>query len=618
MYYSAAANSSYPGCGEHPEWANLLCETLPAKQPETAGLPALPVTTVSSYNFWGQPLVTKSTSGSATRTVTNTYDEAGRLSTSETTSTTGTALPKVTDKYEEHTGALIEQSTSTESLKSAFNTLGQLTSYTDAAGTSSTYEYEKEKDYRLKKVNDGKGTETYEYNETTGAVKELTDAQGTNTLTFTPSYDVEGNLVSQGYPNGMTAKYTYNAVDEPTSLVYKKETHCTEKCEWYTDTVVPSIHGQWLSQTSSLSKDAYIYDEIGRLTESQDTPAGSGCVTRRYVYDEDTNRTSLTTYQPNSKNECSTETSTVEKHTYDEADRLLDTGTSYEAFGNTTSLPAADAGGSELTSNFYVDNQLHSQTQNGETIGYNLDPAGRTAEIVSTGKTTATEVENYAGPGSAPSWTSELSGNWKRNIPSMTGLGAIEYNGEEPILQLSNLHGDIVATASDSETATGLKSTIKEASDYGVPATEAPPLFSWLGANELRTELPSGVVAMGARSYVPELGRFLQTDPVPGGSANTYAYTYGDPINSSDPTGAYTATINAFDETSASETAHAGAEARAAEKRAAEEAAARAEAEILAAAAASRAAAAAATAPPPKDQKSHSAVLQAGSAKTRR
>lgn len=42
------------------------------------------------------------------------------------------------------------------------------------------------------------------------------------------------------------------------------------------------------------------------------------------------------------------------------------------------------------------------------------------------------------------------------------------------------------------------------------------------------------------RSYVPQLGRFLQTDPRPGGSANSYTYVFGDPINSNDLTGEYT------------------------------------------------------------------------------
>jgi streptogramin lyase len=42
IYYTKAANAKYPNCGEHPEWANLPCQTQPAEQPETSGLPNLP------------------------------------------------------------------------------------------------------------------------------------------------------------------------------------------------------------------------------------------------------------------------------------------------------------------------------------------------------------------------------------------------------------------------------------------------------------------------------------------------------------------------------------------------------------------------------------------------
>jgi RHS repeat-associated protein len=174
---------------------------------------------------------------------------------------------------------------------------------------------------------------------------------------------------------------------------------------------------------------------------------------------------------------------------------------------------------------------------------------GGTREIVSTGKMVATEIHHYAGPGaSTPSWTGELSSNYTRYITGIGGrLAAVQDSSEAPTLHLSNRQGDIVATATDSETATALASTVGEASEYGVPATEAPPKFSWLGAHEMPTSLPSGVTAMGARSYVPQLGRFLQSDPRPGGSANSYVYTYGDPVNSNDLTGEYTATIDERD-----------------------------------------------------------------------
>src|SRR6202030_1208857 len=125
---------------------------------------ALPITTVT-YNIWGEPETTTQTVGSASRTTTITHDAAGRVATTHATSTTGGALPTVTNKYGETTGALLEQSSTVEgksqSIKSGFNTLAQLTSYTDAAGNITEYEYEAGQDARLKHLSDGKGNQSY-------------------------------------------------------------------------------------------------------------------------------------------------------------------------------------------------------------------------------------------------------------------------------------------------------------------------------------------------------------------------------------------------------------------------------------------------------------------------
>jgi RHS repeat-associated protein len=414
-----------------------------------------------------------------------------------------------------------------------FNSLGQLTSYTDADGNTSTYTYDI--DGRPEKTNDGKGSQTFTYDTTTGLVSKLVDSAAG---TFTGAYDIEGKLTTEGYPNGMNVKTTFNPVGEATALEYVKTTHCTEKCTWFSDSVSPSISGQWLSQTSTLSGQNYTYDAAGRLTQVQDTPAGKGCTTRIYAYEVETNRTSLTTRNPTENGACATSGGTVESHTYDVASRLLDNGTSYDTFGNVTKLPAVDAGGAELTSTYYVDNTLATQSQGGQTIGYYLDPAGRVRESVSTGLKNSTLISHYAGASESPAWTVDTSGNWTRTIMGIGGFAATQYNGEAPVLQIENLHGDVVGTASISETATGLTST-NDTSEYGVPRTSSPPKYSWLGGDQKSTELASGVVAMGARSYVPQLGRFLQTDPVPGGSANAYSYVQGNPVNESDPSGEF-------------------------------------------------------------------------------
>jgi RHS repeat-associated protein len=538
VYYSAGTESSVIACQSHPEWANLPCQTQPAHQPEVTGLPELPITTFT-YNFWDEPEVTRTVSGSETRVETDTYDAAGRLQSRELTSTTGTSVPKVSYAYNTSTGMLVKESTGSGEeemkLESAYNSLGQLESYTDASGVTSTYKYDA--DGRPTEAGDGKGTQRYTYNGTTGLLSELTDTSN-EAMKFTVGYDAEGNAVSDGYPNGMTMAVTFNAVGELTGLAYEKTTHCTENCVWYSDTVVPSIHGQWMSQTSTLSKETYGYDEAGRLVQTEEVPVGKHCKTRLYTYDEDGNRIAFTKYQSASE-ACTTEGLSEERHAYDTADRLLDTGTEYNPFDDIKTLPALDAGGQALTSRFYSDGQLAEQEQAGETIGYKLDPARRTLETNSTGEAASSVTNHYSGEGATPAWTSELGGKWTRYIPGPAGMVAIQTDGETPVLQIANLHGDIIGTASMSETATKLLSTT-DTSEYGVPTSGAPPRYSWLGTKEIPTELPSGVTGMGARSYVPTIGRFLQPDPKPGGSANSYAYTYGNPLNESDPSGQWT------------------------------------------------------------------------------
>ncbi len=549
IYYTPKTEATVTACQNHPEWANLPCEVKPTQQPGTPGLPALPVTTFT-YNFWLEPEVTKSTSGegseAATRTETYSFDAAGRPKSKEIASSTGTVLPKVSYAYATSTGLTTTESTGSggteQKISKEYNTRGTLTAYTDSNGKTSSYEYEKEGDERPLKITDEKGNQTFGYSETTGAMTSLKDS---GAGTFTASYDVEGNLVSETMPNGLTATTTRNSVGEATGLEYKKETHCTEHCTWFSDAVTPSINGQWMSQSSTIGTDNYTYNEPGWLTEVQETPAGKGCATRLYAYDLDQNRTSTTRRSPGTGGACATEGGEIETHAYDAADRLIDHGVSYEPFGAISALPAADAGGAELKSGFYADGQLAHQEQAGESIGYNLDPARRTNETISTGHITTTATMQYDGPGSAASWLAYTSGEWTRNIMGIEGsLDATQNDTETPTLQIANLHGDIIATVPDTETATKPSSAI-EATEYGVPSVPEPARYSWLGASALRTELPSGVVNMGARSYVPQLGRFLQPDPQPGGSANAYAYTRGDPLNESDPSGKWT-----FDETS--------------------------------------------------------------------
>jgi YD repeat-containing protein len=523
VYYTAEGESEVSGCRDHPEWADLVCQTEPIVQPETAGIPDLPVTSYT-YNIWDEIVDTKEaipaskTFGAVTRDKLETYDQAGRPETSETKSKPAhdAKLPPVTNKYNEATGMLEKQSAPKDGeTTSVYNTVGQLEKYTDAAGNTTKYEYEEGGDARLTGIEDGKGSQSYVYNMESGELEKLIDSSAG---TFSATYDAEGKMLTETYPNNMTAKYTYNALGAAAGIEYVKNADCATKCpeKWFSDTTVPSIHGEMLEQTSTLATENYTYDEAGRLTETQEIPAGKDCVTRLYTYDEESNRTSLTTRQSTSSI-CATEGGESEDHTYDSANRLDDPGIEYEELGNITTLPKADAGGHELTATYYVDGQVQSQTQKKETLNYRYDPAGRTLETTSEGKVEGTTIAHYPGPGEAISWTSEGEATWTRNIPGIDGaLSATETSAGAVTLQLHDLKGDIVATAAKSESETKLLTTYNS-TEFGVPNEgKAPPKYAWLGATGVSTEtaFESGVATQGGASYVPQIARTLQTAQV--------------------------------------------------------------------------------------------------------
>jgi YD repeat-containing protein len=529
IYYTAKEEAEVGTCRNHPEWVGLPCQRRPLAQPSSTEPTVLPVTTVE-YNMWDQPETIEEAFGSVIRTKKTEFDKAGRPTTIHETSSIDTKLPKVTDTYNTTNGTLETQTAGepTKTLTTLYNTLNQPTSYTDAEGNTATYEYETEKDERLTKVSDAKGYQTFSYNETTSEISEVHDSAAG---TFTAARDVEGLVASETYPDGLTAHYTRSAEGEATKLEYTKTTHCTEKCIWFSDSIVQSIHGETLAQKSTLSEEpAYTYGPAGELTGAEEIPAGEGCKTRLYAWDEEGNRTSETTREPAGEGKCATEGGTTERHVYDNTNGLTDPGTEYETFGNTTVLPGPDAGGAPLEASYYLDNQVLKQSQNGETIEYKLDPEGRPIETISSGKAASSVVSHYDGPGNALSWTSESSEKWTRNIAGIGGeLAAVQTNPGQTVLELHDLQGNVVATAGLSEAETGLL-TKYNSTEFGVPTTkEKPPTYAWLGADGVTSELTSGAITQDGVTYVPQTGRPLQTQavevPTPASTATPFVST---------------------------------------------------------------------------------------------
>ena len=540
VYYSGAANAEYKECGEHREWQGLICETRPVAQAEAK--PELPIS-LYTYNVWDAGETVVETFGTVKRTKTKTFDAAGRVIGSETTSTIDTAVPKTTETYSETTGALETQSTkvgeTTHTITTKRNGIGEISEYTDADGSITDYLYEEGGDARLTEVSQSRGAEakawqTYAYQPTTGVLNKLVDsALGT----ITETANQEGAPVSIVLPDGLTEKYTRNSLDEVTKLEDVKASHCGTSCVWYSDKVVPGIYGEVLKQATTFDEQPKIVvNEAGEPTEVEEIPTGKGCTVRKYGWNEDADRIDVQSFTPGTEGKCATSAGAAnEGHTYDSADRLNDAGIVYETFGNTTTMPAADAGTYPITSSYYVDNQVATQTQNGQTLKYAYDPAGREREIVKEGTVAATVIEHYDEPGGAVAWTSEGTEKWTRNIPGIAGaLAATQHVGESPVLLIHDLQGDVVATAATAEAEEKFKSTYNS-TEFGVPNEgKAPPSYAWLGASGLKSELTiSGTITNSAGTYVPQVARSLSTEAVeppgavPQGSGPGAPYTTG-------------------------------------------------------------------------------------------
>jgi RHS repeat-associated protein len=223
---------------------------------------------------------------------------------------------------------------------------------------------------------------------------------------------------------------------------------------------------------------------------------------------------------------------------YNDADRVADTGYVYDPFGRTSAVPAADASGSAtVTATYFANDLVRSLSQSGVTKTWDLDPNFRLHRW--TTSTTGLQATNhYSDDSDSPNWIDEGSGAWSRNIEGISGeLAAIQSSTAGTYLQLANLHGDIVATATVTG-GSGPTATF-ESTEFGAPRTTSPRRYGWLGAKQRPADTVAGVVLMGVRLYLPTIGRFLQVDPVPGGSANAYDYVNADPINNFDLDGRF-------------------------------------------------------------------------------
>lgn len=565
-YYTATGTGT---CGGKPAWAGLVCEVGPAAQPAGTTIPS----SVTTYDRYLSPATVTQTSGGSTRTSTTTYDAGQRPITTSISASpaadAGTPVPAATTSYDPATGDPTSVTAGGSPIATSYNSVGEETSYTDADGVTTTSTYDI--DGRLHTVDDTKGSTIYYYDGTDAAGNTehrglLTKIDTGMTSTdagfagsaFTGGYDAGGNLTTENYPNGLVATTHYDDTGDPRSLTYAKGSTA-----WLSYTSTSDPFGETIAQTAPSSSQQFSYDPDGRLTTATDNYQGT-CTTRTYGFSgaagKDSDRTSLATSAPapvGSNGTCPAGADgTTVTDTFDTADRITSTGYAYDKFGRTLAVPAGGlanngaTGSGTLSVGYYANDIVASQAQGTATASFTLDPASRIRGMVDTtaGTETRRTLNHYGDDSDSPTWTATStnagsSWTWERSVVGIDGnLAALQESDTSavPDLQLTNLHGDIAATAKDDSTAVAPDAT-SDITEYGVPRdpNTKPARYSWVGGKRRSSDDLADLILMGVRLYNPTTGRFLSVDPIPGGNANPYTYPE-NPIDGYDLTGQIT------------------------------------------------------------------------------
>jgi RHS repeat-associated protein len=440
---------------------------------------------------------------------------------------------------------------------------GLVTSFTDESGTSSIVYYPSG---WVKLFTDGPGkTVTYDYTGVGDVYQMWTPSSSTP---FTYSYNARNQLASVVNPDSQTISFTYDnggrlaRMDRPGGYT----TWNWDARDWLNEVrsrnsggvdLYRAYYYRWSGSTwdhvgNSLKKAEwflgvpnyywtyYWYDGVYRLTQDARKHRNDTAFREHYLYayDQVGNRTRFQDLIAG----------TDHYYTYDDNDKLTKIGTT--------------AGGSDL-STFGYDGAGNMTSVAGSLLGARTLVYDDESRLVQNNYPKAgggTWYDRYYYTALGQRYRSRLQAAWSRYI--YHGDRVLEQTNDSggmlarytlasgsyfaPMLHLKRSTGesrfpmyDAVGTAralvDDTATVTDTYSLDAFGAEFAAATGSTPNPYRYVGASGYITD-PSGLQQLGARFYWPELGRFLQQDPI-GDGMNWYAYAGNNPVVWIDPEG---------------------------------------------------------------------------------
>lgn len=521
------------------------------------------------------------------------YDRIGRL-----TRVTDPRNRPTTYVYDGFGQLWSQSSPDTGLIRFEYNAGGQRTRMVRNSGAATTYAYDGLG--RMTSITAGGQVQAFEYDSCPGGkgrICRIVDPHGELTYTYDPygrvltqgqkiaasainfgiayAYDTLGRLTGVSYPGGVSAGYGYaNGQLSAMTVRIGNTTHNVAtgirhqpfgpRSAWTYGNGVTRAMGFGLdgriesirtstAWNSHLQDVTYHYDAFNQIT--RETDAVNATRSRSYSYDALGRLTrSASVAQPASYSAWGYDANgnrTVESGgapgvkyvptPYDidvASNKIVSRGMAlepffYDANGNTISSPI----GGGATYGYSAFNRLDRVVKGGVTADYRINALGQ--RVMKRHGNSDTQRGFMYGP----SGQLEVEYAWGDANAARRWTHYLRLPGGEPVAMVRNKQAYMIHTDHLGRPALATNSAKTVVWQAGNHAFGRNVLVDTIGGLNLGFpgqywDQESGLWYNNHRSYQPETGRYLESDPIGlGGGLNTYAYVGGNPVNAIDPTG---------------------------------------------------------------------------------